>query len=123
RFPMALSVDYRWSGEVMEPADGVAYLGRNPMGDENTYIITGDSGNGMTHCTIGAMIISDLICGKKTKWEALYSPDRKATHGLGELISEQADTLSKYREWLTPGEVKSVDAIPCSQGAIVRSGI
>lgn len=123
RFPMALSVQYQWSGEVMEPADGIAYLGRNPMGDQNTYIITGDSGNGMTHCTIGAMIISDLICGRDTPWEALYSPNRKVTHGISEFISEQADTLAKYREWLTPGEVGSVDEIACSQGAIVRSGI
>lgn len=123
RFPMALSVDYRWSGEVMEPADGVAYLGRNPMGDKNTYIITGDSGNGMTHCTIGAMIISDLICGRDTKWEALYSPKRKVTHGITEFVSHQADVLTKYGEWLSSGEVKSAEDIEPGQGAIVRKGI
>lgn len=123
RFPMALSVDYRWSGEVMEPADGVAYLGRSPMGDKGTYIITGDSGNGMTHCTIGAMIISDLICGRENKWEALYSPKRKVTQGITEFVSHQADVLTEYGKWLTPGEVKSVDEIDCGQGAIVRKGI
>jgi glycine/D-amino acid oxidase-like deaminating enzyme len=47
RFPMAQSVKYRWSGEVMEPSDGPAYLGRNPADDKNVYIITGDSGNGI----------------------------------------------------------------------------
>ena len=30
----------------MEPADGVGYMGRNPMDDKNVYVITGDSGNG-----------------------------------------------------------------------------
>lgn len=30
RFPQAGEVAYRWSGEVMEPADGLAYLGHNP---------------------------------------------------------------------------------------------
>ena len=35
RFPMAQSVDYNWSGEVMEPIDGVAFLGRNPADDDN----------------------------------------------------------------------------------------
>jgi len=123
RFPMALSVDYRWSGEIMEPADGVAYLGKNPMGDKNTYIITGDSGNGMTHCTIGAMIISDLICGRENQWEAFYSPKRKVKHGIGEFVSHQADVLTKYGKWLTPGEVKSTDEIEPGQGAIVRKGI
>jgi glycine/D-amino acid oxidase-like deaminating enzyme/nitrite reductase/ring-hydroxylating ferredoxin subunit len=123
RFPMALSVDYRWSGEIMEPADGVAYLGRNPMGDQNTYIITGDSGNGMTHCTIGAMIISDLICGVENKWAALYSPKRKVKHGIGEFVSHQAEVLTKYAKWLSPGEVKSADEIERGQGAILRKGI
>ncbi|MGM8228985.1 FAD-dependent oxidoreductase [Cellvibrio sp. ARAG 10.3] len=123
RFPMALSVEYRWSGQVMEPADGLAYLGRNPLGDKNTYIITGDSGNGMTHCTIGAMIISDLICGRENKWEALYSPKRKITHGLAEFFSEQADVAMKYSEWLSAGEVKSVEDIRHGEGAIVREGI
>lgn len=28
------------------------------------YIITGDSGQGMTGATIGAMVVSDLILGK-----------------------------------------------------------
>jgi glycine/D-amino acid oxidase-like deaminating enzyme/nitrite reductase/ring-hydroxylating ferredoxin subunit len=122
-FPMALSVDYQWSGEVMEPADGVAFLGRNPMGDQNTYIITGDSGNGMTHCTIGAMIISDLICGRETNWEDIYSPKRKVTQGVAEFVSHQADVVTKYGKWLSPGEVKSADEIECGQGAIVREGI
>jgi glycine/D-amino acid oxidase-like deaminating enzyme len=31
RYPMAAAVRYRWSGQVMEPADGVAFLGRNPL--------------------------------------------------------------------------------------------
>lgn len=123
RFPMALSVDYRWSGEVIEPVDGIAYLGRNPMGDKNTYIITGDSGNGMTHCTIGAMIISDLICGRESKWEALYSPKRKVTHGLSEFVSNQADVVANYSEWLRPGEVRSAEEIERGEGAIVRKGI
>ncbi|UUZ52659.1 FAD-binding oxidoreductase [Massilia sp. H-1] len=52
RFPLADEVEYRWSGEVMEPSDGVAFLGRNPLDHDNVYIITGDSGNGMTHCTL-----------------------------------------------------------------------
>ncbi len=32
----------------MESIDGVAYIGRNP-GDKNVYVVTGDSGNGITH--------------------------------------------------------------------------
>ncbi|HEX6316761.1 MAG TPA: FAD-binding oxidoreductase, partial [Gemmatimonadaceae bacterium] len=48
RFPMATELLYQWSGQVLEPVDYMAFIGRNP-GDDNIYIATGDSGNGMTH--------------------------------------------------------------------------
>ncbi len=34
RFPMVEGIEYRWSGEVMEPLDGLAFIGRNPMDNE-----------------------------------------------------------------------------------------
>ena len=122
RYPMAGAVDFRWSGEVMEPADGVAYLGRNPMDDNNVYIITGDSGNGMTHCTAGAILITDLIMGRDNPWEDVYAPSRKALHGMSEFIKEQANTLAQYRKWLQSGEVGSAREIPAGEGAILREG-
>lgn len=122
RYPMAGAVRYRWSGQVMEPADGVAYFGRNPMGDANIYIITGDSGTGMTHCTAGAMAVTDLILGRHNDWADLYDPARKATHALGEFVKEQANTLVQYKDLLTPGEVRHVDQIAPGQGAVMRHG-
>jgi glycine/D-amino acid oxidase-like deaminating enzyme/nitrite reductase/ring-hydroxylating ferredoxin subunit len=121
-FPMAQTVEYRWSGEVMEPSDGPAYLGRNPMDDRNVYIITGDPGNGMTHSTIGAMLISDLIMGRDNPWESFYAPSRKVKHGLSDFVTEQANTLSRYGEWAQEGEVESVNEIAAGEGAIVREG-
>jgi glycine/D-amino acid oxidase-like deaminating enzyme/nitrite reductase/ring-hydroxylating ferredoxin subunit len=121
-FPMAQAVEYRWSGEVMEPSDGAAYLGRNPMDDRNVYIITGDSGNGMTHCTIGAMLVSDLIVERDNPWESIYDPSRKVKHGLSDFVSEQANTLSRYGEWAKGGEVDSVHEIAAGEGAIVADG-
>ncbi|WP_420474904.1 FAD-dependent oxidoreductase [Noviherbaspirillum sp. ST9] len=122
RFPMAQAVEYRWSGEVMEPSDGPAYLGRNPMDDRNVYVITGDSGNGMTHATIGAMLVTDLIMGRENPWQSVYDPARKVKHGMTDFIAEQANTLSKFGEWVTGGEVDSAQEIAAGDGAIVRDG-
>jgi glycine/D-amino acid oxidase-like deaminating enzyme/nitrite reductase/ring-hydroxylating ferredoxin subunit len=119
RFPHAGEVAHRWSGEVMEPADGLAFLGRNPM-DKDVYIITGDSGNGMTHCTAGAILVSDLILGRANRWTELYAPSRKAFHGIGEFITEQANTLAQYTDWLRGGDVESVDEIEAGRGALLR---
>jgi nitrite reductase/ring-hydroxylating ferredoxin subunit len=67
---------YQWSGQVMEPMDSIGYIGRNPMDKDNVYIVTGDSGNGMTHGTIAGILISDLINGRSNPWEKIYDPGR-----------------------------------------------
>jgi nitrite reductase/ring-hydroxylating ferredoxin subunit len=122
RYPMAGAIEFKWSGEVMEPADGLAYLGRNPMDDKNVYIITGDSGNGMTHCTAGAILITDLIMGRPTPWAGIYDPARTVIHGVAEFVKEQANTLSQYSDWFRTGEIDSVQDIPVGQGAVIRDG-
>lgn len=123
RFPMTQSLEYQWSGEVMEPADGPAFLGRNPMDEDNIYVITGDSGNGMTHCTIGAMIVNDLILGRKNSWASIYNPARKVIHGISDFVSEQVNTLVQYTDWVKGGEVASMEDIQVGEGAIVQDGI
>lgn len=69
-------VVYNWSGQVMEPLDGLAIIGPNPGKDKNIYIATGDSGNGITHGTIAGIILHDLIVGKDNPWAELYNPNR-----------------------------------------------
>jgi glycine/D-amino acid oxidase-like deaminating enzyme/nitrite reductase/ring-hydroxylating ferredoxin subunit len=76
-FPIE-AIAYRWSGQVMEPKDSMAFIGRNPRDKrKNVFIATGDSGNGMTHGTIAGMILSDMIMGRKNKWARLYNPSRR----------------------------------------------
>jgi glycine/D-amino acid oxidase-like deaminating enzyme len=81
RFPMAREVLHRWTGQVMESIDGLAYIGRDPA-DENVYVVTGDSGMGMTHGTIAAIVITDLIHGAEVPWAELYDPKRKNLRAL-----------------------------------------
>jgi hypothetical protein len=104
----------------MEPADGVAYFGRNPADDDKVFIITGDSGTGMTHATAGAMTVTDLILGRSSEWAHLYDPSRKATRALGEFVKEQVNTLAQHRNLLTSGDVDNVDRIEAAQAAVVR---
>ncbi|WP_374585433.1 FAD-dependent oxidoreductase [Pseudoduganella sp.] len=122
RFPMAGAVTLRWSGEVMEPADGLPYLGRNPLDDDQVYVISGDSGTGMTNCTLGAMIVRDLVQGRENPWAELYDPGRKPFHGMGEFLKEQANTLAQYGDWLRGGEVETAAEIAPGQGAILNRG-
>lgn len=123
RFPMATDCLYRWSGEVMEPADGLAYLGADAGGERHVQVITGDSGNGMTHCTIGAMMATHAIMGRRPRWRTLYDPARPVLRGIGEFVSEQVNTLAQYANWVTGGEVGNAAEVPRGEGAILRDGM
>ena len=118
------SVERRWSGEVMEPADGVAFIGRNPMDKDNVYIVTGDSGNGITHGAIASILIPDLIEGKDNPWATLYDPRRKSgLHAPGEYLRDNLNTLAQYGDWLRGGDVKDESEIAPGEGAILRRGL
>ena len=122
RFPVG-DVEYRWSGEVMEPVDSLAFIGRNPSDEENVFIATGDSGNGMTHGTIAGILNTDLIMGRENEWATLYEPSRKTLRALPEFASENLNVAAQYADHLTPGEVDSTDEIGRGEGAIVRRGL
>jgi glycine/D-amino acid oxidase-like deaminating enzyme/nitrite reductase/ring-hydroxylating ferredoxin subunit len=122
-FPFVGEVTDRWSGQVMEPVDGVAYLGRNP-GDENVYVVTGDSGNGMTHGTIAGMLLVDLIGGRENPWAKLYEPSRKTlqTKVVADYVAENANVAAQFRDYVTAGNETSAEKIKDGEGAILRDG-
>jgi glycine/D-amino acid oxidase-like deaminating enzyme/nitrite reductase/ring-hydroxylating ferredoxin subunit len=120
RFPQMEDVVYRWSGQVMEPVDDLGYIGKNP-GDDNVYIVTGDSGNGMTHGTLAGIIITDLITGKENPWAKLYDPGRVTVNlqTTKTYIEEQYTTLSQFVDFLLPSDVESLQDINPGEAAIV----
>lgn len=125
RFPMVKSFEYRWSGQVMEPTDGLGYAGRNPLDAENVFVITGDSGHGMTHATLGARIVTDLIAERPNPWAALYDPGRITLkrESAQEYLKENVSVALEYAELLTGGDVPSPDEIPNGAGAVLRRGL
>lgn len=122
RFPVVRNFEYRWSGQVMETVDGLAFIGRNPMDEPNVYIATGDCGMGMTHGTIAGMLLRDLILDRTNPWAELYDPSRVTLRAAGEYLRENANTLAQYGDWLTGGDVASLEAILPGQGAVVGKG-
>lgn len=122
--PMAGAIERRWSGEVMEPADALGYIGRDAAHRKNLYVVTGDSGSGMTHAAIAAMLIPDLIQGRPSPWEKLYDPSRKVgLHALREYASENLNTVAQYRDWLKRGDVSDESQIAPGQGAVMVQGL
>ena len=122
RFPDMEEIAYKWSGQVVEPIDSLAFLGKNP-GNENIYIITGDSGNGMTHGTLGGIIITDIITGKENPWTELYSPSRITLETTGDYLKEAAAMAAQYVDWITKEDVKDAGELQPGQGGIISAGL
>jgi Rieske Fe-S protein len=122
RFPMIEKIDYRWSGQVMEPVDYMAYIGKNPGGDEHIYIATGDSGNGMTHGTIAGILLNELVQGRKHQWAKLYDPSRVTFRATPEYVKENANVAEQYKDYFTKSEVDNFGDIAAGEGAVVGRG-
>jgi glycine/D-amino acid oxidase-like deaminating enzyme/nitrite reductase/ring-hydroxylating ferredoxin subunit len=123
RFPKIEGIEFRWSGQVMETIDGLAYIGQNPLDARNVYIATGDSGQGMTHGTIAGMLISDLILGRSNEWSAIYDPSRRTLRAAKDFAAENLNVAAQYTGWVTGGEVDSEEQIAPDSGAVVRHGL
>jgi glycine/D-amino acid oxidase-like deaminating enzyme/nitrite reductase/ring-hydroxylating ferredoxin subunit len=123
RFPAFATPEYRWSGQVLEPHDGLAFIGRNPMDAPNIYIATGDSGNGLTHGTLAGLLLSELIAGREHPWATLYEPSRKSLRAAATFVRENANFAAQYRDLLLPGEIGDARELERGQGAIIRRGM
>jgi Rieske Fe-S protein len=121
RFPSITDIPYRWSGQVMETIDGLGFIGLNPD-DQNVYVATGDSGMGMTHGTIGGMLVSDLIQGRSNPWTELYEPSRLPPAAVNEFAKENLNVLVQYTDWIDKGDVESLDDIERGSGAVYVEG-
>lgn len=123
RFPEAQEIVYQWSGQVLEPVDSLAFLGHNPMDRDNVYVITGDSGNGMTHTTVGAMLITDQILERRNSGERIYEPSRKTLRATGEFLKENGNAAAQYTEWFKAHPRSALNTLPPDEGVVIREGL
>ncbi|MBI4211561.1 MAG: FAD-dependent oxidoreductase [Deltaproteobacteria bacterium] len=122
RFPSMGNIAFQWSGQVLEPVDGLPFIGRNPL-ERNVYIATGDSGMGMTHGTIAGLLMTDLILERENPWAKLYDPSRKTVAAAGRYLRENANAVAQYKDWLKRGDAKTIDDVTPGMAAIVQQGL
>jgi glycine/D-amino acid oxidase-like deaminating enzyme/nitrite reductase/ring-hydroxylating ferredoxin subunit len=69
------AVRFRWSGQIIEPPDGLPYIGRNGF-SEHVWVATGYSGQGMTFGAFAGTMLSDLVLGRGSEWKDVFDPMR-----------------------------------------------
>jgi glycine/D-amino acid oxidase-like deaminating enzyme/nitrite reductase/ring-hydroxylating ferredoxin subunit len=126
-FPQASRVLERWSGQVWEPMDSLAFIGRNPSSSERMLIVTGDSGNGITHGALAGSMLSERILGRRTDFDDLYEPSRKMVQGraAGAMLRENFNVAVSYGAYITSAIDKRTEPheLAPGEGMIVRRGL
>ena len=122
-FPMIGTIDFRWSGQIMEPVDYMAFIGRNPGSDQHIFIATGDSGNGITHGAVAGILLTDLILGRRNPWSELYDPSRVTLRATPAFLKENINVVGQYSDWATRSDIDSYEQIAPGTGAVIRRGI
>jgi len=118
-----MAPDRRWSAQVIEPVDGLPFIGRN-SGSSKVSVATGFSGNGMTFGTIAAMVMTDRVLGRPNPWASLYDATRiKPLASIKSYIQENVDfPLHLVAGVLKPAEAKSLAEVKHDEGKIVMTG-
>lgn len=122
RFPATGAVRARWSGQVVETMDGLAYIGPMHRGSRS-FVVTGDCGNGYTHATVAGLLLRDLVAGRPNPWRDTYDPSRVRVRALGTAAAENANVAWQLGDWVRPGDAHDVATVPPGAGAIVRRGV
>jgi Rieske Fe-S protein len=112
------ATDYRWSGQIIEPADGLPYVGRNAQ-SKHVFIATGFAGNGMTGGTLAALVLADQVRGVDNPWTQLLDATRiKPLASAAAVLSENLS----FPKHLIRGHLKSggeLSKIAAGQGDVV----
>jgi len=67
---------YAWAAQDCMTLDGVPYIGRYGRSAERLWVATGFNKWGMTSSMVAAMLLTDLILGRKNEWAGVFSPQR-----------------------------------------------
>lgn len=100
-------IKYKWSGQVMETMDGLAYIGKY----KDYYIVTGDCGNGLTYSIIASRLISDLLNSKPNVLQEIFDPERFKLFKSGSWIKSTIAGFATYiheKEILKKNEIENL---------------
>jgi Rieske Fe-S protein len=93
-------------------------------GSKALWVATGFLKWGLTNGTAAAMILSDLIAGRKNEWAKLFDSTRvKPLASAAELVKENLNVGRRFLgDHLARPDARSFDALAPGEGAIVRDG-
>ena len=112
---------FRWSAQDYRTLDGVPYIGRVSSKRKNIYVATGFNKWGMSNGSFAALLLTDLIMGTQSRFEALFEPSRgEVKSNLGTFFKANLNVAKEFVKGKVMPEELSVDQLKPDEGGIVK---
>lgn len=123
RFPQAGDMDYRWSGQIYEPVDYMAFIGKN-QGRNHTYVVTGDSGDGLTHGVLAGRLLADEIDNIENPWSHLYRPSRLGSiaKALPSMLEHDVQINTQYKRY-AHSDIRDIEDLTTHTGGVLHDSV
>jgi glycine/D-amino acid oxidase-like deaminating enzyme/nitrite reductase/ring-hydroxylating ferredoxin subunit len=122
RFKSAQEVTHRWSGQVLEPIDFAGFVGRHPD-YSHVWLVTGDSGQGITNGAVAGLLIPSLMEEGDHPWRAVYDPARVTPKAAGDFLAENITAVKSMAEHLEGPFLPAEESLARGEGGLVKRGI
>jgi Rieske Fe-S protein len=115
-------INYKWSSQYYEPADGLPYIGHIPGHPQGIFVATGFGGNGMTYSSVAALTLKEILLNEEKKYADLFNPNRiKPVAGFTNFIGHNADVVKQFvGKWFSGDELKQIADLAPGEGRIVK---
>jgi glycine/D-amino acid oxidase-like deaminating enzyme/nitrite reductase/ring-hydroxylating ferredoxin subunit len=116
------SIDYKWSSQYYEPADGLPYIGHIPGHPQNIFVATGFGGNGMTYSSVAALTLKEILLNEQNKYADLFNPNRiKPIAGFTNFIKHNADVVRLFAgKWFSGEDLQQLADLAPGEGRLVK---
>ncbi len=115
-------INYQWSSQFFESADGLPYIGHLPGHPNNIFVATGYGGNGMVFSSVAALVLQEMLAAGKDRYENIFNPNRvKPIAGFSTFISHNADVVKQFAgKWFSHEQLEELSNLAAGEGKVVE---
>ena len=116
-------IQYIWSNQDCMTPDAVPYIGKYSARTPKFYVAAGFNQWGMTGSMVSAILIRDLIIGKKNRYQMVFHPRRLMLSGSTKLLKDAGvNTIGLLSEYMKLPHDKLKDIGIGKAGVINQDG-
>lgn len=115
------TIDYQWSSQYYESADGLPYIGHLPGHDPRMLVATGFGGNGMIYSHVAAHCLSELALGRDHPYPFLDPNRVKPVAGFTNFINQNMHVAGQLLKRLFPADrLDTLSGLARNEARVVR---